>query len=153
MYRVEETPELFARQLGIKPDLSVAPLNAPAEFMTALQMGMPQGSLLATDGPMSIFSSGVILFWPEDLRDVIEIINWRRKDLSVPITALWVVIPKKPVAEERGSDLLFKGILDHVLPTGLVDNKTMTFSEEEYGIRLVPRKVDGMYPALGKAEA
>ena len=97
--------------------------------------------------------SGVILFWPEDLRDVIEIINWRLKDLSVPITAMWVVIPKKPMAEERGSDLLFMDILDRVLPTGLVDNKTMTFSQEEYGIRFVPRKVDGRYPALDRAKA
>ena len=140
IYKVEEVPELFARQLGIKPDSSVASLNAPSEFMADLERGKPLGSRIVTGNAMSIFSADIVLFWPEDLGDAIKVINWRLKDSSVPLTGLWVVIPKKPVAQQRDSDLLFQDILDPVLPTGLVDNKTLTFSDEEYGIRFVPRR-------------
>jgi hypothetical protein len=52
---------------------------------------------------------------------------------------LWVVIPKKAAMEALGRDVTFKDVLDVALRTDLVDNKTLTFSETEYGVRLVVR--------------
>lgn len=140
MYRIIETPEPFVQQLGIRQGSAVAARNAPQEFIAALEKGMPPGAQLVTGNDMTIFSADVILFWPEDLHDVIEVVNWRLEDPTVPITSFWVVIPKKPVAEERGCDLLVEDILDGLRSTGLVDAKTLTFSDEEYGVRLVPRR-------------
>jgi len=53
---------------------------------------------------------------------------------------LWVVIPKKTAMKPLGRDVTFQDVLDIALRTDLVDNKTLTFSETEYGVRLVVRK-------------
>ena len=54
---------------------------------------------------------------------------------------LWVVIPKNKTAREAlGRGLTFEDVLDLALRTDLVDNKTLTFSDTEYGVRLVVRK-------------
>ncbi len=51
------------------------------------------------------------------------------------------MIPKKPVARRLGSDVTFDRLQAAALTTSdLVDNKTLTFYEETYGIRLVIRK-------------
>ena len=139
MYRIEENPDLFAQQLGIKPGTTVTTLNAPEDFAAALDQGMPDEARFIDAGRISMFDSNVTVYWPEDMDDLKETVNWRVQDQSTPITGFWVVIPKKPVAELRESDLLFDDVLNLVLPSGLVDNKTLTFSEEEYGIRFVPR--------------
>ena len=139
MYRIEDNPELFAQQLGIKPGTTVTTLNAPEAFAAALNQGMSDEARFIDTGRISMFDSNVTVYWPEDMDDLKETVNWRVQDQSTPITGFWVVIPKKPVAELRESDLLFDDVLNLVLPSGLVDNKTLTFSEEEYGIRFVPR--------------
>ena len=139
MYRIEDNPELFAQQLGIKPGAAATTLNAPEAFRAALNRGMPDEARFIDAGRISMFDSNVTVYWPEDMDDLKETVNWRVQDQSTPITGFWVVIPKKPVAELRESDLLFDDILNLVLPSGLVDNKILTFSEEEYGIRFVPR--------------
>ncbi len=139
MYRIEENPNLFAQQLGIKAGATATTINAPEAFKSALNQGMPDEARFIDTGRISMFDSNVTVYWPEDMDDLKETVNWRIQDQSTPITGFWVVIPKKPVAELRESDLLFDDILDLVLPSGLVDNKTLTFSEEEYGIRFVPR--------------
>jgi len=140
MYRVEETPELFARQLGIKPGSAVAALNAPQGFVTALTQGLPPGAGIAVGRAISPEGATVVLLWPRNMHELLNIVAKSLKDGSSPFSALWVVIPKKPVAQRTGSDLFFQEVLARVLPTGLVDNKTLTFSEEEYGIRFVPRR-------------
>ena len=146
MYRIEDSPGLFAQQLGIKPGTTVATINAPETFNAALVQGMPDEARFIDTGRISMFDSNVTVYWPEDMDDLKETVNWRVQDQSTPITGFWVVIPKKPVAELRESDLLFDDVLNLVLPSGLVDNKTLTFSEEEYGIRFVPRHGSELSP-------
>ncbi|MBI4201211.1 MAG: hypothetical protein HY531_02850 [Chloroflexi bacterium] len=139
MYKAVEAPELFARQLGIKAGFLVEVINAPPEFVAGLEQGMPPGARVA-DSQIASASSKLMVCWPRDMSDLMSIVMRRLKNATIPLNALWAVIPKKPVAERRGSDLFFQAVLDHVLPTGLVDNKSLTFSEEEYGIRFVPRR-------------
>jgi hypothetical protein len=57
-----------------------------------------------------------------------------------PDGALWVVIPKQKLAKERGVPYDWNAMLACALKTTLVDNKTLTFSPEEYGTRFVIRK-------------
>ena len=77
----------------------------------------------------------MVLYWPQDMAELNVKVADRMVGKSRRLNTWWVVIPKKPVAEARDNDLRFQA----VLPTGWVDNKTPTFSEEEYGIRFVHR--------------
>jgi len=69
---------------------------------------------------------------PRDLRAYRELI---REDGFV-----WAVIPKKSAIRDLGRDVTFEDVLQAALGMDLVDNKTLTFTDEEYGIRLVVRK-------------
>ncbi|MBI4201746.1 MAG: hypothetical protein HY532_01345 [Chloroflexi bacterium] len=139
-YRIAESPALFVRQLGIKAGHTVALGNAPPEFASDLASALPpQASLLPTGKTQT--TAGIVIQWPDSMADMMQAITQRITQGPATLSAFWVVIPKKPVAEKRRSDLFFQPVLDAVLPTGLVDNKTLTFSEEEYGIRFVVRKV------------
>ena len=69
---------------------------------------------------------------PRDLRAYRELI---REDGFI-----WAVIPKKVAIKDVGRDVTFEDVLRVALKTDLVDNKTLTFTDEEYGIRLVVRK-------------
>lgn len=42
--------------------------------------------------------------------------------------------------EALGVDVTFDDLLEIALRTDLVDNKTLTFSEKEYGVRFVARR-------------
>ena len=139
MYRIQDEPERFATQLGIKPDFRVQAINAPGPFLEALPKGLPpQADLVDNAGGGQ--ATHLVLFWHQNLADLRALIEKRLASSLERLSSLWVVIPKKPVAEARLSDLLFQSVLDDVLPTGWVDNKTLTFSEDEYGICFVPRR-------------
>ena len=132
MYRAEEEPERFARQLGIQPDALVEGINVPGPFLEALGRAMFLGGDRGDAPDMG-------LYWPWDMAELKVKVTDRMVGESRQLNTWWVVIAKKPAAEARDNDLRFQAVLDAVLPTGWVDNKTLTFSEEEYGIRFVPR--------------
>ncbi len=54
--------------------------------------------------------------------------------------ALWVIIPKQKQAKQLGYLFDWNMMIARALKTTLVDNKTLTFSPEEYGTRFVIRK-------------
>ena len=130
--------EDFARKLGIKPGHAVALLNAPSFIGPVLRATLPPEVTLAAGLPEGT-QPDIVLFWPDsemDLAQAFEGLRWKIK----PDGAIWAVIPKKPIADKQGPRIYFDRLLAEVLPTGLVDNKTLTFSEEEYGVRFVVRK-------------
>ncbi len=53
---------------------------------------------------------------------------------------IWAVIPKKVAINELGRNVTFEDVLRAALKMDLVDNKTLTFTGQEYGVRLVVRK-------------
>ena len=132
MYRVEEEAERFAGQLGIRPDAVVEGINVPGPFLEAL------GRAMFLDGDRGN-AQDMVLYWPQDMAELKVKVADRMVGKSRRLNTWWVVIPKRPMAETRDSDLRFQAVLDAVLPTGWVDNETLTFSEEECGIRFVPR--------------
>jgi len=69
---------------------------------------------------------------PQDLR--------RYRELIEEDGFIWAVIPKKAAIEALGRDVTFEDVIELALRTDLVDNKTLTFSEREYGVRLVVRR-------------
>ncbi|MBI2886561.1 MAG: DUF3052 family protein [Chloroflexi bacterium] len=128
----------FIQKLGIKPGHSVAALNAPPFLRGLLRTLMPpevryQTDLAAGDRP------DVVLFWPDDGINLASAFADLRQRIP-PDGAVWAVIPKRPVADKRGPRVYFDQMLAAALPTGLVDNKTLTFSQDEYGIRFVIRR-------------
>ena len=54
--------------------------------------------------------------------------------------SIWAVIPKKPIALAKGIGVFRDDLVEEVLKTDLVDNKTLSITEEEYGIRFVIRR-------------
>ncbi len=128
----------FGRKLGIRSGHLVSLLNAPPFIAPVLRAALPPDVSLHVGLPQD-GQPDVVLFWPDagtDLARVFQDLRWKIK----PDGAVWAVIPKKPVADSRGPRIYFDELLAQVLPTGLVDNKTLTFSQEEYGVRFVVRK-------------
>ena len=72
----------------------------------------------------------------EELDSFFSIIQ---KSLS-PKGALWVIMPKQKQAKALGYLYDWNILIASALKTTLVDNKTLTFSPEEYGTRFVIRK-------------
>ena len=63
MYRVEEEPERFAGQLGIRPDAVVEGINVPGPFIEALGQTM----FLDSAGGNA---QDMVLYWPQDMAEL-----------------------------------------------------------------------------------
>jgi len=123
----------------------------PPDYLRKLG-AKPGDALLIPEEDLRPFAAGArVLRRPpkkEKVRGIVVRVR-RREDLARDIGwyrrvmeedgFLWIVIPKKVAREALGRDVTFEDVLDAALRTDLVDNKTLTFSETEYGIRLVVR--------------
>ncbi|HEX9680958.1 MAG TPA: hypothetical protein VGA32_05860 [Anaerolineales bacterium] len=66
---------------------------------------------------------------------------WRRLQSRInPDGAIWVIVPRKPVAEKRGLDFGWEDVQAAALETDLVDNKIASLTDEEYATRFVLRR-------------
>lgn len=76
----------------------------------------------------------MVIAWPQgQVDDLLVKIQTALK----PSGAIWLVIPKNS-SHALGATL--ESVQSAALPLGLVDNKTLTFSATEYGIRFVIRR-------------
>ena len=124
-------PPDFLRKLGAKAgDV----LLVPEEDLTPFAAG----ARVLHRPPMERMVHGV-LFRPRLREDLTRDIGRYRRIIEED-GFLWVVIPKKIAREALGQRPTFEDVLDVALRTDLVDNKTLTFSDTEYGVRLVVRK-------------
>ena len=121
----------FLRKLGgrpgdrlLVPDPDLRPFTAGARVLTRA----PRGGKVRG-----------VLFRPRRREDFAQDLRRYRARIEED-GFLWVVIPKKSAMAALGRDLTFQDVLDVALRTDLVDNKTLKFSETEYGVRLVVRK-------------
>jgi len=129
----------FANKLGIRAGQHVYLEGAPAEFAAERLTGLPPGCRVATVLPNGARPDMVIL-WLKD-KEGLEAVFQRLRHLIPPDGAAWAVIPKKKSVRPKGSAAPdFQDALAAALPTGLVDNKTLTFDDVEYGIRFVVRR-------------
>ena len=138
----------FYKKLGIKPGQLLLLSNTPSHFVDALLPNLPEGVNVGSELDAGQ-RADIIILWlsPEDQLPVLFAgLRWSIK----PDGAVWAVIPKKKHAKKLGIDLTFEGVQSGALPTGLVDNKTLTFSEEYYGIRYVVRVVERDRTPAGK---
>ena len=124
----------------------------PPDFLKRLG-AKPGDALLIPDVTLRVFAAGAnVLSRPPQRQKVRGVVfrPARRVDLPRDLRAyreliredgfVWAVIPKKSAIRDLGRDVTFEDVLQAALGMDLVDNKTLTFTDEEYGIRLVVRK-------------
>ncbi len=128
----------FVTKLGIKESQTVVVLDEESELFRRLSLEFPS----------SVTLQKRILGIPVDMI-IIRIMQkveygqlfQRLRRAIKPDGAVWAVIQKKSVALKKGGNVFWDELMEGVLKTDLVDNKTLSFSDEEYGTRLVVRKV------------
>jgi len=132
----------LARKLGPRSGQRVCLLDAPLEAATLIdEAALPDVAFTkALAGVQRGERFDAILFWPIRRAGLVE----RFADLRSRIEsdgAIGVVIPKKPFARDRGLDFDWDDLQQATLQTDLVDNKTASSSEKEYGIGFVIRRI------------
>jgi hypothetical protein len=128
----------FANKLGIRAGQRIYLEGAPAEFAAQRLADLPPGCRVITALANGARPDMVIL-WPK-AKEGLETLLQRLRRLIPPDGAVWAVIPKKSARPKGSSAPDFEEALAAALPTGLVDNKTLTFDDVEYGIRFVVRR-------------
>ncbi|MCC7162957.1 MAG: hypothetical protein IT331_10725 [Anaerolineae bacterium] len=129
-------PEL--KKLGIVPGQKILVHRAPKAFTQELRDQSLPDTLISTRLTQGTAYDLIFHFTAPD-EDLDVFFNAIQKSLD-PKGALWVIMPKQKQARALG--YLYDGdrLVASALKTTLVDNKTLTFSPEEYGTRFVIRK-------------
>ena len=138
---VRQTPAQerdISQELGIRPRYAVFLINPPENFFHWLSERLPSGCRLHVGLPRQP-TWGVALYWPESAHSLENALSWVRSRLTDD-GAMWVVIPKKRRRDGGDSAITFEVIQQAAQKVGLVDNKTLSLSESEHGIRLVVRR-------------
>ena len=123
------------RQLGVRGGELLVALNAPAGFAEGLRRAADDSVRVVTSLPAGE-QADVIIFWSEEAPELEA--QFRRLRLAVrPDGAIWAVLRKKGAARERPTSPDWNEVQRAGLSAGLVDNKTLSLSGEEYGTRFV----------------
>jgi hypothetical protein len=131
----------LAQKLGLKPGQAICLLEATPETAQVIRAACAEvvgGDVTITEA-LDEAPFDMIYFWPRDLAGLAE----RFSELQGKIVsagAIWVVIPKKTVAQRRGMTLTWEEMQAAALTTDLVDNKNASMTDEEYATRFVIRK-------------
>lgn len=128
----------FVTKLGIKESQTVVVLDEESELFRRLSL----------ESPSTVTLQKRILGIPVDMIIIrimqkveYEQLFQRLRRAIKPDGVVWAVIQKKSVALKKGGSVFWDEMMEGVLKTDLVDNKTLSFNDEEYGTRLVVRKV------------
>ncbi|TAH51195.1 MAG: hypothetical protein EYC68_11700 [Chloroflexota bacterium] len=129
-------PEL--RKLGVNAGQKILVHRAPKAFTQELRDQAPPETLISTRYTKRAQYDLIFHFAAadENLDALFELMQHALKLRG----ALWVVMPKQKHAKQRGYLYDWNSMIARALKTTLVDNKTLTFSPEEYGTRFVIRK-------------
>ena len=127
----------FVLKLGIKERQTVVVLDDESELFRRLSLDSPSTVTLQK----RILGSPVDMIIIRIMQKVeYEQLFQRLRRAIKPDGAVWAVIQKKSVAMEKGGNVFWDELMEGVLKTDLVDEKTLSFNDEEYGTRLVVRK-------------
>jgi hypothetical protein len=127
----------LARKLGITSGQTIALIDAPPEIKRNLQADAPRDVRWVS----SLLRGKVdqVFLWPSALAGFAS----RMRELQtriVPDGSVWVVMPKKPFAPDRGIRFTWEEMQAEGLRSDLVDNKVASLSEQDYATRFVIRK-------------
>jgi hypothetical protein len=131
----------LALKLGLKPGQAISLLDATPETGRVIRAACDEelgGDMAISETPADD-PFDLIFFWPRELEGLAGRFAVLQRQI-VPDGAIWVVTPKKAVAQRRGLTLTWEEIQAAALTTDLVDNKIASITDEEYGTRFVIRK-------------
>jgi hypothetical protein len=123
----------LAKKLGIKGDMRVAALNAPAGYASWLKP-LPDGARI--DSTLPPTPSAVHLF-ATTRRELEQALPRLRKTLD-PAGFVWISWPKK--SSGVATDVTEDTVRDVALPLGFVDVKVCAVTDVWSGLKLVVRK-------------
>lgn len=129
-------PEL--KKLGVAPGQKILVHRAPKAFTQELRDQSLPDTLISTRLTQGTAYDLIFHFAAPD-QDLDAFFSSIQKSLSAN-GALWVIMPRQKQAQALGYLYDQNRLLAAALKTTLVDNKTLTFSPEEYGTRFVIRK-------------
>ena len=127
----------FTDKLGIKPGQTVVVIDSDNELFRKLSLEAPQDVMLQKRILGSKVDMILVRLWePTNYRHLFQ----RLQNALTNDGSIWAIIPKKPAALAKGIGVFRDELVKELLKTDLVDNKTFTITEEEYGIRFVIRR-------------
>ncbi len=129
-------PEL--KKLGVTAGQKILVRRAPKAFTQELRDQAPTDTLISTRLTPRTRYDLVFYFAPPD--ETFESFFREIQHALEPDGALWVIIPNQKAAKRSGVHYDWNAMLKCALRTTLVDNKTLSFSPDEYGTRFVIRK-------------
>lgn len=129
-------PELA--KIGVMSGQKILVHRAPKQFTQELRDQAPPETMISTRLTKRAQYDLIFHFAAPDQE--LDAFFRTMESVLKPDGALWVVIPKQKQAKELGYLYDWNILVASALKTTLVDNKTLTFSPEEYGTRFVIRK-------------
>src|SRR5581483_2559530 len=130
-------PEL--KKLGVTAGQKILVRRAPKAFTQELRDQAPPDTLISTRLTGRRQYDLIFHFAPPD--ENFDAFFREMQDALKPEGALWMIIPNQKAAKRLGVSYSWNAILASALKTKLVDNKTLSFSPDEYGTRFVIRKM------------
>lgn len=129
-------PEL--KKLGVTAEQKILVHRAPKAFTQELRDQAPPGTQVSTRLTRTTQYDLVFHFAAPD--ENFEILFDELQHALKTAGALWVIIPNQKASKRLGVQYDWNAMLASALKTTLVDNKTLSFSPDEYGTRFVIRK-------------
>ncbi len=126
------------RKLGVKEGHIVLALGSTPDILARIQEGLPRAAYILDEMPKRA-AVDVVLVWPkpgDDLEDMFRLL----RNAIVPDGAVWAVISRKRTTAKGTERVTFDQVQAAALRTDLVDNKVVSLSDREYGIRFVIRR-------------
>src|SRR5215468_6034505 len=124
----------LAQKLGLKPGQRICLLDATPETAPMILAACAEDGDMAITETLDDAPLDMIFFWPRELAGLAERFVALQRQI-VSDGAIWVVLPKKAVAQRRGLTLTWDEMQAAALTTDLVDNKNASMTDEEYGTR------------------
>ena len=133
--KVGEMEDSIRVKLNVKPDSKVCLFHARKDLLPQFMKGDLN---LMID--WAEHDCDTILYWLQTKDDVKDIMTHLERQIK-KTGRIWLVIPKKEIARERGFSLTWDEMQQKILAnTNLVDNKTASIGDGEYGTQFVIRK-------------
>ena len=132
--------EDFVGKLGLRGGQVVCLMNPPQGFYARLSNQLPEGSHLYLGLPPKA-PAHIFLLWPDGASNLGNALSYLKGMLD-PEGAIWTVIPKKKAVRVGTPAIALLEVREAAQRTGLVDDKQMSFSGSQYGIRLVFRRAE-----------
>lgn len=129
-------PEL--KKLGVNAAQKILVHRAPKAFTQELRDSSPPGTLISTR--LTTRAQYDMIFHFATPEEKLDAFFAEMERVLKPDGALWVILPKQKQAKQLGYLYDWNTLVKSALKTTLVDNKTLTFSPDEYGTRFVVRK-------------